>query len=38
MFKLKNIFKPKNTSDLIEWMKLADFLGIDKNLDKDAKS
>ena len=38
---LKNLFKqfkPKNTADLSEWMQLADFLGIDKNLDKDARS
>lgn len=37
MFKLKNIFKPKNTADLSEWIQLADFLGIDKNLDKGTK-
>jgi hypothetical protein len=27
----KRLFKPKNTADLTEWIKLADFLGIDKN-------
>ena len=38
MFKLKNLFKQfktKNTADLSEWMQLADFLVIDKNLDKE---
>lgn len=38
IFNLKNLFKPKNTADLSEWIQLADFLGIDKNLDKDARS
>ena len=39
--KLSNIkkwFKVKNKASLDEWFKLADFLGIDKNLDKDARS
>ena len=30
--------KVKNTADLSEWYKLADFLGIDKNMDDDAKA
>ena len=30
--------KVKNTADLTEWYKLADFLGIDKNMDDDAKA
>lgn len=30
--------KVKNTADLTEWYKLADFLGIDKNMDNDARS
>ena len=38
MIKLKNIFKPKNTADLTEWYNLADFLGIDKNMDKDERA
>lgn len=40
-FNFKNLFKQfrtKNTADLSEWMQLADFLGIDKNLDKDTRS
>lgn len=31
--KLFNRFKPKNKADLTEWIKLADFLGIDKNME-----
>ena len=31
-------FKPKNTYDMTEWIKLADFLGIDKKLDRDERS
>lgn len=38
MFKLKDMFKPKNTADLTEWYNLADFLGIDKNMDKDERA
>lgn len=34
----KKLFKPKNTADLTEWIKLADFLGIDKNMDNDDRS
>lgn len=30
--------KVKNTADLSEWHKLADFLGLDKNMDDDAKA
>lgn len=30
--------KVKNTANLTEWYKLADFLGIDKNMDDDAKA
>ena len=30
--------KTKNTADIGEWYKLADFLGIDKNMDNDARS
>lgn len=33
-----NLFKFKNKTKLDEWYKLADFLGIDKNLDKDERS
>ena len=36
--KLKNLFRPKNTYDMTEWVNLADFLGIDKNLDNDIRS
>ena len=36
--RIKNIFKPKNSTDLTEWYKLADFLGIDKNMDNDTRS
>lgn len=36
--KLKNLFKTKNTADLTEWYNLADFLGIDKNMDDDERS
>ena len=32
------MFKPKNTADLTEWYNLADFLGIDKNMDKDERA
>ena len=28
----------KNTADLTEWIKLADFLGIDKNMDADERA
>lgn len=38
MKSLKNVFKPKNKYDMSEWIKLADFLGIDKNMDKDERS
>lgn len=38
MFKLRDMFKPKNTADLTEWYNLADFLGIDKNMDKDERA
>lgn len=34
----KKIFQIKNKTNLEEWVALADFLGIDKNLDKDARS
>lgn len=30
--------KVKNTADLSEWYKLADFLGLDRNMDDDAKA
>lgn len=30
--------KIKNTADLTEWIKLADFLGIDKNMDADERA
>lgn len=30
--------KVKNTADLTEWIKLADFLGIDKNMDADERA
>lgn len=30
--------KVKNTADLTEWYKLADFLGIDKNMDEDERA
>lgn len=36
--RIRNLFKTKNTADLTEWYKLADFLGIDKNMDKDARA
>ena len=37
--KVKNMFKVKNKIDpLQEWYKLADFLGLDKNMDKDERS
>lgn len=37
--KLKDLFfKPKNTYDMNEWYQLADFLGIDKNMDDDARA
>ena len=36
--KLLNRFKPKNTADLTEWFKLADFLGIDRNMDDDERA
>lgn len=35
--KIKELFKTKNY-DMTEWNKLADFLGIDKNMDKDARA
>lgn len=34
----ERIFKSKNNSDIQEWIQLADFLGIDKNLDNDVRS
>jgi len=38
-FSLKSLFKTKNSTDAIqEWISLADFLGIDKSLDKDARA
>lgn len=36
--KLRNPFKPKNTSDMTGWYELADFLGIDKNMSDDERS
>lgn len=36
--KLRNLFRPKNTYDMREWLNLADFLGIDKNIDNDTRS
>ena len=36
--KLFNIFKPKNKTNLDEWYQLAEFLGLDKNMDEDARS
>lgn len=38
IFNQWEIKKVKNTADLSEWIKLADFLGIDKNMDKDERS
>lgn len=40
IFNKWEIQKVKNStgSDISEWLKLADFLGIDKNMDKDARS
>lgn len=38
MKSIGNIFKFKNKYDMTEWVKLADFLGIDKNMDKDERS
>ena len=35
---IKNIFKVKNKADIQEWVALADFLGIDKNMSKDERS
>lgn len=35
---LDKIFKPKNKYDMTEWVKLADFLGIDKHLERDERS
>ena len=34
----KKLFSPKNQYDMVEWTNLADFLGLDKNLDDDARS
>lgn len=36
--KIKKLFRPKNSYDMTEWYKLADFLGIDKNMDNDERS
>lgn len=36
--KIKKLFKPKNSVDMTEWTKLADFLGIDKNMDEDERA
>ena len=38
LFNIKRWFKATNKTNLDEWISLADFLGIDKNLDKDARS
>lgn len=35
---IERIFKPKNNYDMTEWIKLADFLGIDKNMDNDERA
>jgi HK97 family phage portal protein len=35
---IKNIFKVKNKANIQEWIALADFLGIDKNMNKDERS
>lgn len=35
---LDKLFKPKNNYDMTEWIKLADFLGIDRRLDRDERS
>ncbi len=35
---LERFLRPKNTYDMTEWLNLADFLGIDKNLDNDVRS
>ena len=34
---LDRLFKTKNAADLSEWYKLADFLGIDKNMNDDER-
>lgn len=34
----KKFFSPKNKYDMVEWTNLADFLGLDKNLDDDVRS
>lgn len=36
--KIKNIFKNKSKGQLDEWIKLADFLGLDRNMDEDVRS
>ena len=38
LFRKKEKTDIKNTADLSEWYKLADFLGIDKNMDNDERS
>lgn len=38
MKSLKDVFRFKNKYDMSEWIQLADFLGIDKNLDNDVKA
>ena len=35
---IKNIFKVKNKADTQEWITLADFLGLDKCMNKDERS
>lgn len=35
---LDRLFKTKNAADLSEWYKLADFLGIDKNMNDDERA
>lgn len=35
---LDKFFKPKNTANLQEWYNLADFLGLDKNMDNDDRA
>ena len=34
---IKNIFKVKNKADTQEWITLADFLGLDKCMNKDER-